>query len=73
MAGHLLGGVEGDVLERAFEYWRNVDAECAKKIEDIVRAGGPNANPGGQPDDALEDAEDHVRRELLAGQPLSPA
>ena len=60
VAGHLLGGVEGDVLERAFEYWRNVDAESAKKIEDIVRAGGPNANPGGQPDDAKADSADHV-------------
>jgi len=38
VAGHLLGGVEGDVLERAFEYWKNVDADTGKLIEERVRA-----------------------------------
>jgi catalase len=56
VAGHLLGGVEGDVLERAFAYWKAVDADCGKQIEELVRAGGPNDNPGGQPDDAQADA-----------------
>ncbi|MGI8522956.1 MAG: catalase [Nocardioides sp.] len=60
VAGHLLGGVTGDVLERAFDYWRNVDADCAKKIEEIVRAGGPNLNPGGQADDAKDASGDHI-------------
>ena len=55
VAGHLLGGVTGDVLERAFEYWKRVDADCGKQIEELVRAGGPNDNPGGQPD-AVGDA-----------------
>ncbi len=56
VAGHLLGGVHGDVLERAFDYWKSVDAETGKQIEELVRAGGPNDNPGGQPDDAQDDA-----------------
>ncbi len=56
VAGHLLGGVEGDVLERAFAYWKAVDGDCGKQIEELVRAGGPNDNPGGQPDDAQDDA-----------------
>jgi catalase len=37
VAGHLLGGVRGEVLERAFEYWKNVDAETGKRIEERVR------------------------------------
>ena len=46
VAGHLLDGVHGDVLERAFEYWTNVDAECGKKIREKVRAGnGTRPNP----------------------------
>jgi catalase len=48
--------VEGDVLERAFAYWKAVDADCGKQIEELVRAGGPNDNPGGQPEDAQADA-----------------
>jgi catalase len=60
VTGHLLGGVEGDVLDRAFGYWNRVDAECGKRIEELVRAGGPNDNPGGQPDAALEQAADPV-------------
>jgi len=38
VAGHLLGGVKGDVLERAFDYWKNVDGDTGKKIEEKVRA-----------------------------------
>ena len=60
VAGHLLGGVEGDVLERAFEYWRNVDAECAKKIEELVRQGADAGAPGAQPGEA-------AGRRLVAG------
>ena len=36
VAGHLLGGVEGDVLERAFAYWKAVDADTGKQIEEAV-------------------------------------
>jgi catalase len=27
------------VLDRAFEYWKNVDAEIGRRIEEKVRAG----------------------------------
>ena len=48
VAGHLLGGVTGDVLERAFQYWKNVDADTGKQIEELVRndnGGGAGAAP----------------------------
>ena len=38
VVGHLLGGVQGEVLERAFQYWKNVDAETGQQIEEKVRA-----------------------------------
>jgi catalase len=40
VAGHLLNGVTGEVLERAFQYWQNVDPDTAKQIEELVRRGG---------------------------------
>jgi len=52
VAGHLLGGVKSPVLERAFDYWKNVDPDTGKKIEEAVRAGRGGANPGGDADDA---------------------
>ena len=39
VAGSLLGGVENPVLERAFQYWKNVDAMVGKRIEEKVRSG----------------------------------
>jgi catalase len=39
VAGSLLGGVRSPVLERAFEYWKNVDADVGRRIEDKVRSG----------------------------------
>jgi catalase len=39
VAGSLLGGVREPVLSRAFEYWKNVDAETGRRIEAKVRAG----------------------------------
>lgn len=36
--GHLSGGVTEPVLERAFEYWRNIDQEVGERIEQGVRA-----------------------------------
>jgi catalase len=48
VSGHLLGGVTGDVLEKAFEYWKNVDATTGKLIEELVRAGNGGDNPGTQ-------------------------
>ena len=37
VAGHLLGGVKSPVLERALDYWKNVDADTGKRIEELVR------------------------------------
>ena len=37
VAGSLSGGVRADVLARAIEYWKNIDAEVGKRIEDAVR------------------------------------
>jgi catalase len=39
VVGHLLNGVSEKVLLRAFDYWRNVDAELGERIEKGVRAG----------------------------------
>jgi catalase len=41
IAGHLLNGVTEPVLERAFEYWRNVDKDLGQRIENGVRDGQP--------------------------------
>ncbi len=64
VAGHLLGGVRSPVLERAFDYWKNVDADTGKQIEELVRAGLGGDNPGGMADDAkvVQDpiVEDHT-------------
>ena len=45
-----LDGVREDVLARAFQYWRNVDAEIGERIETAVRAMEP-----GEPLPGLED------------------
>ncbi|WP_370894611.1 catalase [Janibacter sp. GXQ6167] len=54
-----LGGVTDDgVLERSLQYWKNVDADTGKRIEEGVRAnaeGGPV--PGSEPERAEESAE----------------
>ena len=39
VAGHLSAGVSEPILLRAFEYWKNVDAEIGARIEAAVRAG----------------------------------
>jgi catalase len=39
VAGSLLGGVRSPVLERAFDYWKKVDASVGRLIEQKVRAG----------------------------------
>tara|TARA_R110002110_G_scaffold406421_1_gene626566 strand:- start:419813 stop:421267 length:1455 start_codon:yes stop_codon:yes gene_type:complete len=36
-AGHLKDGVTEPVLQRAFEYWRNIDEDIGKRIEKRVR------------------------------------
>jgi catalase len=37
VVGHLLNGVSEPVLQRAFEYWRNVDRDLGDRIEKGVR------------------------------------
>jgi catalase len=39
IVGHLLDGVTEPVLQRAFEYWRNVDDDLGQRVEKGVRAG----------------------------------
>ena len=39
IAGHLLEGVTEPVLQRAFEYWHNVDKDLGDRVEAAVRAG----------------------------------
>ncbi|MDT5135215.1 MAG: catalase, partial [Mycobacterium sp.] len=43
--GHVSDGVKEPVLSRVFEYWRNIDADLGKKIEEGVRA---NLNGNGR-------------------------
>jgi catalase len=38
VAGHLSDGVSQKVLERAFEYWKNIDPEIGARIEQAVGA-----------------------------------
>jgi catalase len=38
IVGHLLDGVTDPVLQRAFEYWRNVDEDLGQRIEKSVGA-----------------------------------
>ncbi len=38
VVGHLLDGVSEPVLQRAFQYWRNVDKDLGDRIEAGVRA-----------------------------------
>jgi catalase len=39
IVGHLLKGVSEPILQRAFEYWRNVDKPLGEAVEQGVRAG----------------------------------
>jgi catalase len=43
--GHVSKGVKEPVLSRVFEYWRNVDPDLGKKVEEGVR-GGPQPPTG---------------------------
>jgi len=36
--GHVSNGVQQPVRSRVFEYWRNVDPDLGKKVEEGVRA-----------------------------------
>jgi catalase len=37
IAGHLLNGVSEPVLQRAFQYWKNIDQETGDRVEKEVR------------------------------------
>ncbi len=39
VAGGLLGGVRSPVLERAFDYWKSIDPDVGRRIEEKVRHG----------------------------------
>jgi catalase len=39
VAGSLLGGVREPVLSRAFQYWKSIDLETGRRIEDKVHTG----------------------------------
>ena len=45
IVGHLLNGVTEPVLERAFEYWRNVDKSLGDRVESGVRAKEDETDP----------------------------
>ncbi|WP_434060569.1 catalase-related domain-containing protein [Streptomyces yunnanensis] len=39
VAGHLLGGVSRPVLDRALQYWRNIDKKLGDRIAKKVNGG----------------------------------
>jgi catalase len=45
IVGHLLNGVSPAVLERAFEYWRNVDKDLGERVENGLRAKADSSDP----------------------------
>ncbi len=45
VVGHLLNGVSEPVLQRAFEYWRNVDKDLGDRIEQGVHAKQSERDP----------------------------
>lgn len=45
VVGHLLNGVSEPVVQRAFEYWHNVDKHLGDRIESGVRAKADEKDP----------------------------
>ncbi len=45
VVGHLLNGVSEPVLQRAFQYWRNVDKSIGDRVEAGVRAKAGERDP----------------------------
>ncbi|WP_433502015.1 catalase [Pseudonocardia halophobica] len=45
VVGHLLNGVSEPILERAFEYWHNIDKEIGDRIEAGVREKSAEKDP----------------------------
>ncbi len=61
VAGALLQGVTPPVLERAFWYWSQVDAEIGSRIRAAVEAGQASGGPGNDADDAKAKAPKAIR------------
>lgn len=57
VAGHLLAGVKSPVLERAFDYWKSVDPDTGKQIEELVHAGQGSPDAGKEAERAVAQAE----------------
>ncbi|MGI8757599.1 MAG: catalase-related domain-containing protein, partial [Acidimicrobiales bacterium] len=45
IVGRLLNGVSEPILERAFNYWRNVDRALGDRVADGVRAKADEKDP----------------------------
>ncbi len=61
VTGHLLNAVSEPVLQRAFQYWKNVDEGMGTRIENVVRgslAGGGGGAP--EPGDRVTGPSDNV-------------
>ncbi|WP_396837266.1 catalase [Mobilicoccus sp.] len=63
VAGALLQDVTDPVLERAFWYWKNVDAEIGERIEAEVRRGQADGGPGNDPDKAKAKERKAIRED----------
>ncbi len=49
VAGHVLGGVSDKLLPRVFDYWKSVDADTGKRIEEAVLTGKDVTGPAPGP------------------------
>lgn len=49
VAGHILGGVSDEILPKVFEYWKSVDPDTGKRIEEAVHAGRDEKAPAPGP------------------------
>jgi catalase len=58
VAGHILGGVKEQTLPRVFEYWKKVDPDTGKRIEEAVHAGRDEKAPAPGPTDRQGVLED---------------
>ncbi|WP_229052355.1 catalase [Aeromicrobium sp. Leaf350] len=60
VVGHLLNGVSEPILQRAFEYWRNIDGDVGAAIESGVREKADETDPkaGEQGNEARSSMQD---------------
>ncbi|WP_114227064.1 MULTISPECIES: catalase [Sphingomonas] len=59
IAGHLADGVSEPILQRAFDYWRKIDEETGRKVEQAVRdlLGGKSQEAGMASAEAIREPE----------------